>query len=96
METNRIILRPWCDSDAETLFKWASDPDVGPRAKRYKRTDWRYGLWSFVRVRPALQFPSHHSEQGNGIPALHRSPHDIFVYHPSFPPLLHGATGRES
>ena len=32
METNRIILRPWLDSDAETLFKWASDPDVGPRA----------------------------------------------------------------
>lgn len=32
METSRIILRPWCDSDAEALFKWASDPDVGPRA----------------------------------------------------------------
>ena len=32
METNRIILRPWCDSDAEVLYKWASDPDVGPRA----------------------------------------------------------------
>ena len=32
METERIILRPWLDSDAEVLFKWASDPDVGPRA----------------------------------------------------------------
>ena len=32
METNRIILRPWRESDAETLYKWASDPDVGPRA----------------------------------------------------------------
>ena len=32
METNRIVLRPWRESDAETLFKWASDPDVGPRA----------------------------------------------------------------
>ena len=32
MESDRIILRPWRDSDAETLFKWASDPDVGPRA----------------------------------------------------------------
>jgi len=32
MESSRIILRPWRDSDAETLFKWASDPDVGPRA----------------------------------------------------------------
>ena len=32
METKRILLRPWRDDDAETLFKYASDPDVGPRA----------------------------------------------------------------
>ncbi len=32
METDRISLRPWQDSDAETLFKYASDPEVGPRA----------------------------------------------------------------
>ena len=32
METERILLRPWRDSDAEVLFKWASDPDVGSRA----------------------------------------------------------------
>ena len=32
METDRIILRPWRDSDAEVLYRWASDPDVGPRA----------------------------------------------------------------
>lgn len=32
METDRIILRPWRDSDAETLYKWASDPDIGTRA----------------------------------------------------------------
>lgn len=32
METDRILLRHWRDDDAETLFKWASDPDVGPRA----------------------------------------------------------------
>ena len=32
METSRIILRPWRNSDAAVLFKWASDPDVGPRA----------------------------------------------------------------
>ena len=31
-ETERILLRPWRDSDAEVLYKWASDPDVGPRA----------------------------------------------------------------
>ena len=32
MENDRILLRPWLESDAEALFKWASDPDVGPRA----------------------------------------------------------------
>ena len=32
METDRILLRPWRESDAESLFKYASDPDVGPRA----------------------------------------------------------------
>ena len=32
LETKRLILRPWMESDAEALFKYASDPDVGPRA----------------------------------------------------------------
>ena len=32
METDRILLRPWRESDAEALFKYASDPEVGPRA----------------------------------------------------------------
>jgi RimJ/RimL family protein N-acetyltransferase len=32
LQTERIILRPWRDSDAEALFKYASDPEVGPRA----------------------------------------------------------------
>lgn len=32
LETDRLILRPWREADAEALFKYASDPDVGPRA----------------------------------------------------------------
>lgn len=32
METQRLILRPWREDDAETLFKYASDPEVGLRA----------------------------------------------------------------
>ena len=32
METERILLRYWQESDAEALFKYASDSDVGPRA----------------------------------------------------------------
>lgn len=32
LETERLILRPWEESDAESLFRYASDPDVGPAA----------------------------------------------------------------
>lgn len=32
LETERIILRPWEESDAEELYKYASNPDVGPIA----------------------------------------------------------------
>ena len=32
MQTDRILLRRWEDSDAESLFKYASDPDIGTRA----------------------------------------------------------------
>lgn len=28
-ETERLILRPWFEDDAEELFKYASDPEVG-------------------------------------------------------------------
>ena len=32
LETPRLILRPWCEDDAEELYTYASDPDVGPPA----------------------------------------------------------------
>lgn len=32
LETNRLILRPWEESDAENLYKYASSPEVGPIA----------------------------------------------------------------
>lgn len=32
LETERIILRPWQESDAEDLYKYASHPDIGPIA----------------------------------------------------------------
>ena len=32
IETQRLILRKWNDSDAETVFKYASCPDIGPAA----------------------------------------------------------------
>lgn len=30
LETERLILRPWLDEDAEDLYLTASDPQVGP------------------------------------------------------------------
>ena len=32
LSNHRILLRPWLESDAEALYKYASDPDVGNRA----------------------------------------------------------------
>lgn len=32
LETERLILRPWKESDAESLYKYAKDPLVGPIA----------------------------------------------------------------
>ena len=32
LETERLILRPWEERDAEDLYPYASDPDVGPAA----------------------------------------------------------------
>lgn len=32
IETKRLVLRPWREADAANLFKYASDPDVGPPA----------------------------------------------------------------
>ena len=32
LESDRIVLRPWRENDAAALYKYASDPEVGPRA----------------------------------------------------------------
>lgn len=32
IETDRLILRPWQESDAGILYKYASDLDIGPIA----------------------------------------------------------------
>ncbi|MDE5629803.1 MAG: GNAT family N-acetyltransferase [Muribaculaceae bacterium] len=39
METDRLILRPWRESDAESLYKYASDPDIGSIAGWPSHTD---------------------------------------------------------
>ena len=32
LETTRLILRPWQETDAASLYKYAQNPDIGPRA----------------------------------------------------------------
>lgn len=32
VETERLVLRPWREDDAAALYKYASDPDIGPPA----------------------------------------------------------------
>ena len=32
IETERLVLRPWQEADAEVLFKYASDSDMGSSA----------------------------------------------------------------
>ena len=32
LETDRLILRPWVESDAEALYRYAKNPNVGPIA----------------------------------------------------------------
>ncbi|MDO4462354.1 MAG: GNAT family N-acetyltransferase [Bacteroidia bacterium] len=32
MQSDRVLLRPWYGFDAKALYKYASDPEVGPRA----------------------------------------------------------------
>ena len=39
LETNRLILRPWSENDAEELYKYASDPEIGPPAGWPPHTD---------------------------------------------------------
>ena len=53
LRTERLILRRWEDSDAEDLYQYASDPDVGPNegiVERYvdeARDDLEAGVESF-------------------------------------------------
>ena len=32
LQTKRLILRPWSENDVEELYKYASDPEIGPPA----------------------------------------------------------------
>ena len=38
LQTKRLILRPWQESDAEALYKYACNPNIGPIAQVGRRT----------------------------------------------------------
>ena len=51
LETPRLYLREWHESDLEDLFSYAADPDVGPAAGWPPHTDRsvsREILWQFM------------------------------------------------
>ncbi|WP_247644876.1 GNAT family N-acetyltransferase [Bifidobacterium pseudolongum] len=32
LQTERLVLRPWRESDAEALYEYAKNPNIGPAA----------------------------------------------------------------
>ena len=44
IETARLILRPWQESEADSLFKYAGDPDIGPIAGWPQHTSAQHSL----------------------------------------------------
>ena len=42
LRTRRLILRPWRESDAESLFEYARDQRIGPVAGWLPHTDVRF------------------------------------------------------
>ena len=44
LQTKRVIMRPWSDDDAEKLYKYASDPDVGTPAGWQPHTSVEHSL----------------------------------------------------
>ena len=44
IETERLVLRPWREDDAAVLYRYASDPEVGPAAGWVPHKDEAYSL----------------------------------------------------
>lgn len=36
LHTERLLLCPWCEADAESVCEYAKDSDVGPMLSTYK------------------------------------------------------------
>ena len=51
IETERLVLRPWREDDAAALYKYASDPEIGPAAGWLPHAD---EAWSLNILRTML------------------------------------------
>lgn len=58
IETNRLILRPWQSEDAEELYKYAKDPQIGPIAGWQPHTSVENSL---EIIRTVLSAPETHA-----------------------------------
>lgn len=54
LETNRLILRPWQDSDAEELYKYAKAPAVATIAGRNVHTSVEYSRENVNNITAAI------------------------------------------
>ena len=69
--TERLILRPWQESDAESLYKYAQDPAIGPIA------GWPPHTSVATLLRDNKDVGLDHSRTfNNSLPEVHRNPLD--------------------
>ena len=56
IQTDRLLLRPWREEEAEILYEYASDPAVGPSAGWLPHTDVEYscGILRTILMKPTV------------------------------------------
>ena len=69
LETKRLILRPWNEADAEVLYRYARDPQVGPNAGWLPHADVRYSRAIIRTVLGRAGTFAVVPREGNGEPA---------------------------
>ena len=56
LETERLILRPWEESDAESLYEYAKDPQIGPIAGWPQHTSMENSTTNFHHIRETSNY----------------------------------------
>lgn len=74
IETERLILRPWQESEAVILYRYASDPDIGPIAGWPPRTSMENGLSSLTGRLRAVRY---HQNKRNNFNRQDKSDYEI-------------------